>query len=220
MSEKTNDTLKLISNGYLIIGIILITLGTAIIIVAKYPQIWYSLNINSSDNEFLTLTEPIEEEKKEYEIKKESDTWTSLEKKLPAVDLSLPKDNLLKISKVGIETKILEGIDHEKILEDGIWRVNDFGNPEDNNVMILVAHRFGYFNWTQEQRDTHSFFHLPNTRVGDQIEIVWNQRKYIYEIYKLEESTKISDYSADLILYTCKLYNSPVRIFRYAKQIN
>jgi hypothetical protein len=65
-----------------------------------------------------------------------------------------------------------------------------------------------------------SFFSLPKTRVGDKIDIIWGQRKYEYEIYKAETKTQISDYDADLILYTCLLYNSPDRIFRYARRIN
>jgi sortase (surface protein transpeptidase) len=222
MADKTKERLILISNSYLAIGIFLVFLGTAIIIIAKYPQVWYSLNINSPENEFSILTEPLDTQTQEYQEKKEDkkDEWGKLDPSLPPVDFSLPITNYLKIEKVGIETDVLEGEDYEKILENGIWRVNDFGTPEDNNAIILVAHRFGYFNWTQEQRDVHSFFNLPNTRVGDRIEIVWNQRKYIYEIYKLEENTIITDYDADLILYTCKLYNSPVRIFRYAERVN
>jgi len=223
MTKKSQDKLKLISNSYLAVGVFLIVLGTAIIIAAKYPQVWYSLEINTVENEFVTLTEPLEVEKKEYEEQKEiEDTikWDRIEPKIPPLDFNLPQDNYVIIDKVGINTLIHQGQDYEKLLEKGVWKVYDFGSPEDESVMILVAHRFGYFNWTQEQRDTHSFFHLPNTRVGDRVEIIWNQRRYIYEISKLEESTKITDYNVDLILYTCKLYNSPVRIFRYANRVN
>ncbi len=225
MKKKLSDKVKIrvFSTAYFVIGALLICLGTAIIILARYPQVWYSLEINTVENEFETLTKSIEVDLEEYErkIKKEKrEEILQPQKTLPALDFSLPTDNFLYIKSVNIKSQIYEGEDYEKLLEKGIWRVHDFGTPEENKVTILSSHRFGHFSWTQQQRNTQSFFHLPNTRVGDKIEIVWNQRKYVYEIYNLEEDTNITDYNADLILYTCKLYNSPVRIFRYAQRIN
>lgn len=225
--------IKKISKAYFTIGVFLILLGTAIIVLAKYPQVWYRLEINTAENEFQTLTKNIqtdlaeykntlEKERLEKEKQQEKEKKESEEKqiKLPSLDLSLPTENYLYINSIGVNAKIHEGEDSEKALEKGIWRVYDFGTPEKDTVTILSSHRFGHLTWTQDQRNTQSFFHLPNTRVGDEIEIVWNQRKYTYQIYKLQEETSITDYNADLILYTCKLYNSPIRIFRYAYRTN
>ena len=39
-------------------------------------------------------------------------------------------------------------------------------------------------------------------------------------LYEEEVGEKITNYSADLILYTCQLWNSPIRIIKYAKRIN
>lgn len=65
-----------------------------------------------------------------------------------------------------------------------------------------------------------SFYKLPSLEKGDIVEIVWNQRIYKYKIYKTTENTKITDYNADLILYTCKMYwESPERIFKYAVRV-
>jgi len=69
-------------------------------------------------------------------------------------------------------------------------------------------------------RQQISFYNLPSITKRDIIDIIWDQRVFSYEIYNAEESTYISDYNADLILYTCKFYNSPIRIFRYARAIN
>ncbi|HLE49636.1 MAG TPA: sortase, partial [Patescibacteria group bacterium] len=134
-----------------------------------------------------------------------------------------------------------------EILKTGVWRVPDFGTPEDDGPsepvergadsqigpselvergadsqiglpIILAAHRFGYVTWTNSFRTLNSFYSLPKLKVGDRVEIVWNQRKYVYEIYKEETGTAITDYTADLILYTCDLWNSPTRIFKYARR--
>ncbi|MEK7525295.1 MAG: sortase [Patescibacteria group bacterium] len=139
---------------------------------------------------------------------------------LPDFDPSLPKENGLLIKKIGVRGEIHEGGNWAEILKTGIWRVPDFGTPEDNTLpIILAAHRFGYVTWTNSFRTLNSFYNLPKLKVGDQVEVVWNQRKYVYEIYQEETGTAITDYTANLILYTCDLWNSPTRIFKYAKRV-
>ncbi len=139
-------------------------------------------------------------------------------------DKSLPEGHYLSIPKIGVDTVIWEGEgdSYEKALRKGVWRVNDFADPESplGRPMIVAAHRFGYVDWTQDYRIKNSFYNLPKLVNGDMVEIVWNQRRYTYQIQKVEEGTEISDYSSDLILYTCKFLVSPIRIFVYAKLIN
>ena len=81
----------------------------------------------------------------------------------------------------------------------------------------MAAHRFGYLKWSDSYRRQNSFYNLPKLKKGDVVRIIWKQRKYVYEIYGLEEGEEILDYSADLILYTCKFLDSSVRIFRYGR---
>ena len=137
----------------------------------------------------------------------------------PPFDPSLPEDNGIIIDKIGVRGQIHEGDDWAGILKTGVWRVPNFGAPEDTKQpMILAAHRWGYVYWTNSFRTLNSFYNLPKLAVGDKIEIIWNQRKYLYEIYDSGTGDKITDYSANLILYTCELWNSPTRIFKYAKR--
>jgi sortase (surface protein transpeptidase) len=140
----------------------------------------------------------------------------------PVKDATLPKENRLIISAAGINTIINEAPESslEDALKKGVWRVPNLGTPFDRKEpTILAAHRFGYLSWSIPYRLKNSFYNLPKSKIGDTIEIDWNQRKYIYAIYKEEEGTKITDYSADLILYTCEDLSSDVRIFRYAKLV-
>jgi sortase (surface protein transpeptidase) len=139
---------------------------------------------------------------------------------LPPVDPSLPKENYLVINSIGVNGLIHEGNDWEKILRQGIWKVPDFPEPSSGKPVILAAHRWGYLEWSNSFRRLNSFYNLPKVKTGDQIEVVWGQRKYLYEVYRGEQGDSISDYSADLILYTCQLWNSPIRVFRYAKRVN
>ena len=140
----------------------------------------------------------------------------------PRLDTSLPLENRVSIPSVGINTKINEMPyeNHEEALKIGVWRVPDFSTPYERKApVILAAHRYGYLRWSVPYRLKNSFYNLPKVKVGDTVEIIWRQRKYIYEVYAEGKGEEITDYSADLILYTCEDLTSPVRIFKYARLI-
>lgn len=90
---------------------------------------------------------------------------------------------------------------------------------EGRKPTILAAHRFGYLEWTQEYRLKNAFYNLPKLKNGDMVEIIWDQHKYTYQVQDVVEGTEITDYTSDLILYTCKFLVSPTRIFVYARLI-
>jgi sortase (surface protein transpeptidase) len=138
----------------------------------------------------------------------------------PRLDSTLPLENQIIIPSVGINTKINEASfeTYEDALKVGVWRVPDFGTPYERKApVILAAHRYGYLKWSVPYRLKNSFYNLPKVKVGDTVEIVWRQRKYIYEVYAEGKGEEITDYSADLILYTCESLTSPIRIFKYAR---
>lgn len=140
-----------------------------------------------------------------------------------AKDVSLPDGHYLNIPKIGVDTVIWEGENenYDKALRKGVWRVNDFATPDkpDGKPIILAAHRFGYLEWTQDYRLKNSFYMLPDLKNGDMVEIVWDKHRYTYQVQKVEEGTEITDYSSDLIMYTCKFLVSPIRIVVYAKLV-
>jgi len=140
----------------------------------------------------------------------------------PPFDPRLPVTNSLLIPSIGVNTDIQEATltNYEDALRKGVWRVSDFGAPNDNaEPIILAAHRFGYLAWTNSYRHKNSFYNLPKIEVGDLIEIDWNQRKYLYEVYATSKGTQILDYSADLILYTCETLTGDEKVFVYARLI-
>lgn len=140
---------------------------------------------------------------------------------LPAVDPSLPAGEWLRIPTIGVNAGIMATINPDEALEQGAWMVPDFGRPTDfSQPTIIAAHRYGWIWWWQSDFGRrNSFFYLPETKLGDRIEVITDQRRFEYEIYAKEEGKSITDYSADLILYTCKFLNSPERYFVYAKRI-
>ena len=213
--------LKIFARVNIALGIFAVLFAITTVLFLGFPQLFHFFNISSAETELATLTQSIESDFERYNPDKEE--IEEIEEEVirkPELDTNLPKEKILQIPKIGVETEILEGDNYIELLEQGVWKANEFGSPEDDLVMILAAHRYGYITWTSEYRDKNSFYHLPKTRVGDTVEIIWEQRLYEYEIYKIDENTEITDYNADLILYTCKLFNSPERIFRYARRIN
>jgi len=208
---KREKAVQKIISIYTILGFSLIILSIVIILIPISPYIWYRLNPNATTEEITQLVIPVTEEKIEEVFE---------DKTIPPFDKSLPEGYSVLIPRIGVNSEITAGKSYDEALKKGSWIVPNYGTPERDSLPIIVAsHRFGYANWDIEQRNQISFFNLPKTKIGDSVEIYWNQRKYTYKIYKAEEKTYISDYEADLILYTCKYFNSPVRIFRYAQRV-
>lgn len=143
----------------------------------------------------------------------------------PMQDPTLPTSKKITIPSIKVDTEIREAEipDYEEALRLGVWRVQNFASPdniEPGHPMIMVAHRFGYLDWTNEYRRLNSFFNLPKVQIGDKILVTWDQRPYVYEVRKVMTAEMIEDYNYDLILYTCQYLVSPEKVFVYAKRIN
>jgi sortase (surface protein transpeptidase) len=186
--------------------------GAVFLAVSFAPSFWYWLKGAAKNTSYLVQTaegSPVSQVAAQVE-----------EPYQPKLDPSLPTEARLTIPSVGIDTQIWEATseNYEEVLQKGVWRVADFGTPFNRaRPTILAAHRFGYLKWSIPYRLKNSFFNLPKLKVGETVEIIWRQRKYVYEVYAADEGEAISDYSADLILYTCESLDSPVRLFRYAR---
>ncbi len=191
--------------------------GITLILVSYSPSIWFwiqtevgsqTANFQLSQSEIKILNVIGETGQRKY---------------MPPFDSKLPIINHLTISSIGVDTPVQEATydNYEEALRRGVWRVSDFGVPnETGSPVILAAHRFGYLAWTNSFRHKNSFFNLPKVQTGDTIQIVWRQRKYTYEVYKVDKAREITDYTADLILYTCETLSGPERIFLYARMID
>jgi sortase (surface protein transpeptidase) len=143
-------------------------------------------------------------------------------KYIPPKDGSLPKGNWVIIPRIGVRSQLQKTAEPNEALETGIWWAPNFGEPGDTDrPMIVAGHRYGWkWWWRDEYWRYHSFNKLPELEPGDIVEIISDQRKWIYEIYAGEQGAEITDYEAHLILYTCKFLNSPVRYIRYARLVS
>jgi sortase (surface protein transpeptidase) len=206
--EKKQRIILKLTKVFFVLGVIFLFLSFA-------PSIWYSITSKVDDYSISILNTV----SGKSEVDKEKPT-VQIPNWQPAFNSALTRETTLKIPSIGVDTKVNERTyqDYEEALKLGVWRVPDFGTPLDRSKpVILAAHRFGYLAWTNLYRRKNSFYNLPKLKTGDLIEVVYKQRKYTYEVYGEARGEEITDYSANLILYTCETLNSKVRIFKYAR---
>ena len=206
--------------SYVSLGVLFWLLAITLAFLPSWPHLYYRLFPEVQGTLASTIASTVAKDQIPTNVSPIATPKTE-EPTLPDIDPSLPKENGLLIDKIGVQGQIHEGTDWENILKLGVWRVPDFGTPEDNQTpIILAAHRWGYLDWSAAFRKLNSFYNLPKLAVGDTIKIIWGQRPFEYKVYSVETGTKITEYKANLILYTCQLWNSPVRYFVYANRSN
>ncbi|MBI2356562.1 sortase [Candidatus Dojkabacteria bacterium] len=218
-----NKLFKKIGSLYITIGLFLIVGAIGLIAYPQAPFIMSFLSINSPEIEVSSLTV----EAADFEI---TPTNTEPPPRGPQLPPVLPqvqtKQKTLEIPSIGIISPIDSNTNAEVSLKQGTWIVPSFSKPDEKFLnpskppVILAAHRFGYSDWSIEKRGRISFYNLPSLEKGDKVNILWEGRKYTYKVTDGDENKFIKKGNFDLVLYTCKLYNSPLRIFRYAKLIS
>jgi sortase (surface protein transpeptidase) len=197
-------------------SIILVSFAVAAILFI--PQVYYRV--------FPADTQPIETTDTGTPIGGAFDTGAELKPEvkveLPPQDKTLPEGTWVVIPRIGVRTQLDSSLTADEALAKGVWMAPDYGVPGDKTKpVILAAHRYGWkWWWKSDYWKYHSFYLLPELQPGDIVEIIHDQRKYYYEIYAGEEGEAITDYSADMILYTCKYLSSPLRHFRYARLVD
>lgn len=95
-------------------------------------------------------------------------------------------------------------------LRKGIWRWPGGSTPDKPGNTVLVGHRFTYTN------PRGVFYYLDKVKVGSQIALFWNNKKYIYrvETVKVVPKTDVSVQGPTddtrLTIYTCTPLWHPV----------
>lgn len=212
-------------------GISLIILAFGVLIINFSPNIWYTIDASAVDNDTKSLLAGTSSgsvlkrvEGQALSNTKGANGQFTVARKLPDKDPSLPTTPTLIIEKIGVNAPIHRGQDGEKELEKGVWLPPEFRGPIEaqQQPLLLAAHRFGYVTWSNEFRKTNSFYNLPKLEPGDELTVIWDQRPFKYKVLqKYENKGDITIQShEDLVLYTCKLFNSDVRIVVTTEKIN
>lgn len=128
--------------------------------------------------------------------------------KIEAKALPQPAGDRVYIPKIGVNVPINTG--GAEALNDGAWhRFPERGDPVKGGNFILSAHRFAIGLTPGETRKRSPFYHVDKLRVGDQILVDFQGKRYGYQITSHNEvkpdQVQIEDPSeeAKLTLYTC-----------------
>lgn len=127
----------------------------------------------------------------------------------------IPKQNMMVISKIGVEMKIGEP---EHFLDFGGWiqKLN-----QENNPFVISAHRFGWNTFSLDQKRKQTLYHVDKLSEEDEIIVFWEGEKLTYRVKQITTATNnpsIKD--SELLIYTCKFWNSAERVFVLAKKID
>lgn len=196
--------------GWFLTAVMVVTFALAAFIIL--PDLYFSLT--SGQSAYDEISQAAREERESVvEQEKPPEPFR------PTFNENLPEGAWINIPRIGVYSQLMATENPDEALDVGVWMVPDFGRPGDGELPIIVAaHRYGWDWWWQSDYWRYnSFYLLTETEPGDRVEVMYDQRKWVYEIYAAEEGELISDYDADLILYTYKYLRSPIRYFRYAK---
>lgn len=133
------------------------------------------------------------------------------------------KNNILYIPSIDLAAEVQE-LEKLEDLHFGAWRRPNASNPELGGNTVIVAHRYT----DKGGRMENTFYHLPKVKIGEDIYMYFNNKKYIYKVYdiKVVEETDISVEKATttaniLTLYTCTpLWRSTHRHVVYSNLIS
>lgn len=125
-------------------------------------------------------------------------------------DLSV---NRLIIPAIGVDMQIGS---ERRFLDFGGWVQS---SNQENEPNLIAIHRFGWDNLSPEQKIKQTLYHVQKLKGGDKIYLIWNGKRYQYEVTNLTDDTNNPPITDDLVLYTCKFFNSNHRIFVQTKRV-
>ena len=140
----------------------------------------------------------------------------------PEYDLTLPEGRWIVSESAGIKAPIYTNNDiaDTKVVDDILDR-GIYLYPQYNSIgwsgreVILAGHHYNMN--ISEQKRQQSFQNLEKLQVGDRVQIVDDYKIWTYEIYKIEQSTEITEQNPDLMMYTCIFWwDAKLRLFVYA----
>ena len=141
----------------------------------------------------------------------------------PEYDLSLPEGRWVVNKDIGLQAPIYTNESVENVAEaDALLERGIYMYPQYDSIgwsgreVILAGH---HYNMTiSDQKAAQSFQNLNKLQVGDKVQIVDDYKIWTYEIYKIEESTEITEENPDLMMYTCIYWwDAKLRLFVYAR---
>lgn len=133
--------------------------------------------------------------------------------RLPESDYAVSKDRLI-ISKIGVNSPIIETNDEKYGLSLGAWLVPEGSTPSATGNTIITGHRFRYL-----PPSNLTFYLFHKLELGDTFYVIWQGESYFYQIKEIKIvdpwDSSVYNQSSDpiLTLYTCHpIYSTEKRL--------
>lgn len=122
--------------------------------------------------------------------------------RLHASSVPVPAQNRLVVPSMMLDEPINDSKD-QATLHKGLWRLPYTSSPDKQSNTVIVGHRFTYTN------PRGLFYHLDKVRVGDEIGVFWQGKKYLYKVNQTKTvpptavNVEAPTDLPQLTLYTC-----------------
>lgn len=197
MQEKNQKKNK--KKGCLLLGILLILIGTGMVLIKYYQRNEIQDLEKNNINDFYELQEEISSNQ-ENEIKQEKQEGVKAKENIDKE----PYLAVLKIDKINLERGIYSINSKNNNVNKNIQLLKESNLPDKENGNVIIAGHSG--------NSYKAYFkNLVKLNNGDEAEIVYNGKTYIYSLsksYEVEKTGKIeisrNINKQTLILITCK----------------
>jgi len=234
MKQIFTDKKDLARALVIILELFAVAIIVYLIILPFYPRIKYEISYNS---------ESAKEEAKNLEKTKEKVQKIISEMKEQETDKAKNEENndgennninnsnqvvipttgnRLIITKIGVNSPIIESDNENYGLSRGSWRLPDTSTPDKGGNTVVTGHRFKYL-----PPNNVTFYLLDKLEEGDIISVVWDDKEYYYKVKetkivgKTETSILNKSEKPILTLFTCHpIYSEENRLVVVAELIN
>lgn len=137
------------------------------------------------------------------DIKKISSRTEQFISHLPKAERNISANRLI-ISKIGLNTPIVEAKNPEDGLSQGAWRMPESSTPDKGGNTVITGHRFKYL-----PPNNLTFYLLDKLKTEDLVSLIWRKKVYYYRIkeIKIVPAAEVSILKPTvkpiLTIYTC-----------------
>lgn len=220
-NSNSNNLIKFFADLNIFLGFGILILGSLFFITASIILVNQEnkiINYVERENEILKVS--LFENPSNTQIDNNSNLALNLfEIKIPQNTAETMGFKII-IPKIGVDTYIYESMNGDIGLDKGVWRDPLRGRPDvDGLPTVLFAHRWGLDTFSNEYRSKNLFLNIPSLNKGDVIKLFWGDNIYEYYV-EFVEVRQFASKESDLILVTCRDYDSPLRYIVHANKIN
>ena len=192
MTEEFDNKKKIAKALVILLELLAIGLIVYLISSPFYPRIKYEVTLNSPTKR--------EEAQSEEKVKEKVQEFKN---NFPEAEYAVSPNRLI-ITKIGVNSPIVESQNEDYGLSLGSWRVPESSTPDKGGNTVITGHRFKYL-----PPNNTTFYLLDKLDTGDILSVIWENKDYYYrvketKIVKRDEVSILNPTEESILtLFTC-----------------